>query len=59
MNENCLVHGVKVVEFYQNSRQGVAHLEQKWREHFLKTMKPSQMSILWSVEHDTQRQFGN
>lgn len=55
MNENYFAHGAKVVEFYQNSKEGLISLERKWREHFLHTMKPQYLPALWSVEHNVER----
>lgn len=57
MNENYNAHGAKVVEIYQNTKQGLIHLERIWREHFLKTMKPQYLPELWSVEHNVDRYF--
>lgn len=59
MNENYFAHGAKVVEFYQNSKEGLIGLERKWREHFLHTMKPKYMPELWSVEHNVERYAAN
>lgn len=55
LNENYCAHGAKVVEFYQNTAQGLIHLERIWREHFLHTMKPEFLPELWSVEHSVER----
>lgn len=54
-NENYFAHGMKVVEFYKENKQGLVNLERKWREHFLSTMKPKYMPDLWSVEHNVER----
>ncbi|KAF9409288.1 hypothetical protein HW555_011323 [Spodoptera exigua] len=47
-------HGLKVVDYYFK-RHGLLKLEQEWREHFLKNMKPKYMPALWSVKHNEER----
>lgn len=55
MNENYNAHGAKVVEYYQNSDQGLVALERLWREHFVNVMQPKHLPDLWSLEHNVQR----
>ncbi|KOB65822.1 Exonuclease 3'-5' domain-containing protein 2 [Operophtera brumata] len=40
-------HGFKVVTKYLNKNGGLLKLEEEWRTHFLKTMKPKFMPELW------------
>ncbi|CAH1643173.1 unnamed protein product [Spodoptera littoralis] len=47
-------HGIKVVDYYFK-RASILKLEQEWREHFLKNMKPKYMPALWSVKHNEER----
>lgn len=54
MNDNYLPHGKKVSEHYANG-PGVIALEKRWRQHFLKTMKPEFLPPLWSVDHQQER----
>lgn len=54
-NENYLVHGKKVVEYFSEKGGGIIQLERKWREHFLKKMNPKYLPELWSVDHNIHR----
>ncbi|XP_015116228.1 exonuclease 3'-5' domain-containing protein 2 [Diachasma alloeum] len=48
-------HGLKVVEYFTNSQNGLVALERMWREHFLTTMRPKFLPKLWSVRHNQER----
>lgn len=43
-------HGQAVVEAYK--KVGLCKLEQRWRQHFLDTMKPRFLPECWSVTHN-------
>lgn len=43
-------HGHKVYEAYE--KVGLVKLIQRWRQHFLSSMKPQHMPIGWSVTHN-------
>lgn len=49
-NDDYQSHGHKVYEGYE--KIGVMKLEQRWREHFLSSMKPQHMPEGWSVTHN-------
>ncbi|GBP66292.1 Exonuclease 3'-5' domain-containing protein 2 [Eumeta japonica] len=48
-------YGLKVVKHYLENEGGLLKLEQLWREHFLKAMKPQHLPALWSVTHTEER----
>lgn len=48
-------HGEVVVNYFKTEKGGLIKLEQMWREHFLKIMKPQFMPPLWSVDHTARR----
>ncbi|XP_063986726.1 exonuclease 3'-5' domain-containing protein 2 [Diachasmimorpha longicaudata] len=48
-------HGLKVVEHFTNSHNGLVALETMWREHFLTNMRPKFLPKLWSVRHNQER----
>ena len=54
MNENYEPHGHRVVSYYVENG-GLMSLEQRWREHFLTSMKPQYLPPLWSVTHNHSR----
>ena len=49
-NKDYQPHSQLVYEGYKTV--GVVKLEQRWREHFLKSMKPKHMPDCWSVTHN-------
>jgi len=56
MNANYEPHGLRVVTYFSNPKNGgLVYLEQRWREHFLATMRPRYLPALWSVHHNHQR----
>lgn len=42
-------HGEAVYRHF--CRLGLIHLEMRWRQHFLDTMRPQYLPALWSVHH--------
>ncbi|XP_071518285.1 exonuclease 3'-5' domain-containing protein 2-like isoform X1 [Panulirus ornatus] len=50
LNENYQAHGQRIYEAYK--KVGIVKLEQRWRQHFLDTMKPHYMPDGWSVTHN-------
>jgi uncharacterized protein YbdZ (MbtH family) len=56
MNGNYKPHGLWVVMHFSDPKNGgLMYLEQRWREHFLATMRPRYLPALWSVQHNHQR----
>jgi uncharacterized protein YbdZ (MbtH family) len=56
MNANYEPHGLRVVMHFSDPKNGsLLYLEQRWREHFLTTMRPRYLPALWSVKHNHQR----
>ncbi|XP_071518284.1 exonuclease 3'-5' domain-containing protein 2-like [Panulirus ornatus] len=53
LGEGFLVHGEKVYKAYE--KVGLTKLEQRWRQHFLETMKPQYMPECWSVNHNVYK----
>ncbi|XP_037775130.1 exonuclease 3'-5' domain-containing protein 2-like [Penaeus monodon] len=49
-NDKYRIHGQKVYERYEKT--GVMKLEQRWRKHFLESMKPQHLPKCWSVMHN-------
>ncbi|XP_042856535.1 exonuclease 3'-5' domain-containing protein 2-like isoform X2 [Penaeus japonicus] len=49
-NDKYRIHGQKVYEKYE--KIGVMKLEQRWRRHFLESMKPQHLPKCWSVMHN-------
>lgn len=49
-NKEYQAHGHKVFEVY--SKVGLVKLEQRWRQHFLSSMKPEHLPECWSVTHN-------
>lgn len=49
-NKEYQAHGHKVFEVY--SKYGLVKLEQRWRQHFLSSMKPEHLPECWSVTHN-------
>lgn len=46
-------HGLRVVKHFEEQDQGgLLALERRWREHFLRSMKPKHLPKLWSVDHN-------
>lgn len=43
-----------MVDHFANS-SGIVTLEKRWRDHFLRTMKPKHLPPLWSVDHQQVR----
>lgn len=52
-NEEYQAHGHKVFEVY--SKVGIVELEQRWRQHFLSSMKPKHLPECWSVTHNAYK----
>ncbi|XP_042889306.1 exonuclease 3'-5' domain-containing protein 2-like [Penaeus japonicus] len=52
-NEEYQAHGHKVFEVY--SKVGIVELEQRWRQHFLSSMKPKHLPECWSVTHNVYK----
>ncbi|XP_042229721.1 exonuclease 3'-5' domain-containing protein 2-like [Homarus americanus] len=53
LNEGYQAHGQKVYEAYE--KIGLVKLEQRWRQHFLDSMKPKFMPECWSVGHNVYK----
>lgn len=53
--ENYVSHGEIVVNHFKTENGGLIKLEQLWREHFLKIMRPQFMPPLWAVDHTARR----
>ncbi|XP_030642760.1 exonuclease 3'-5' domain-containing protein 2 isoform X2 [Chanos chanos] len=52
-NESYVPHGLKVVRAYaERGLRGLMDLEQRWRQHFLSSMRPKFLPPLWSVNHN-------
>ncbi|XP_068210120.1 exonuclease 3'-5' domain-containing protein 2 isoform X2 [Palaemon carinicauda] len=49
-NEDYQAHSQVVFEAYK--KVGLVKLEQRWREHFLNSMKPRHMPDCWSITHN-------
>ena len=49
-NNGFIPAGQKVVE-YMMEHGGLVHFETMWRRHFVDTMKPQFLPMLWSVDH--------
>lgn len=43
-------HGLKVVQ-HVIEQEGLVAFERMWRQHFLDTMQPAFLPVLWSVDH--------
>ncbi|XP_053680516.1 exonuclease 3'-5' domain-containing protein 2 [Anopheles nili] len=54
-NELYCAHGERVVDYFKNIPGGLSQLERRWREHFLRTMRPKHLPPLWSVDHNYKR----
>lgn len=50
-----MVHGEKVVEYYELYEGGDGALEVLWREHFVNTMSPMFLPDKWSVDFNHER----
>lgn len=53
LNEGFQVHGQRIYELYE--KIGLVKLEQRWRQHFLDSMKPQYMPECWSVKHNVYK----
>lgn len=52
-NELYVPHGLKVVQLHaKDGLLSLMQLEKRWRQHFLETMQPKYLPLLWSVEHN-------
>lgn len=46
-------HGQRVCEAYR--RKGLVQLQQRWRRHFIDTMRPKYLPRFWSVTHNLEK----
>ncbi|XP_074146574.1 exonuclease 3'-5' domain-containing protein 2 isoform X1 [Sminthopsis crassicaudata] len=52
-NERYVPHGLKVVQYHaKGGLRSLMHLESRWRQHFLDSMKPKYLPQQWSVNHN-------
>lgn len=52
-NELYVPHGLKVVQLHaKGGLLTLMQLEKRWRQHFLDTMQPKYLPLLWSVDHN-------
>lgn len=49
-NDSFCDHGLKVVQ-HTIENEGLLAFERMWRQHFLDTMQPAYLPVLWSVDH--------
>uniref|UniRef100_A0A3P8VIV9 Exonuclease 3'-5' domain-containing protein 2 n=2 Tax=Cynoglossus semilaevis TaxID=244447 RepID=A0A3P8VIV9_CYNSE len=52
-NKAFVPHGLRVVQAHaEQGLRGLMHLERRWRQHFLTSMKPRHLPPLWSIDHN-------
>ncbi|GFU03405.1 exonuclease 3'-5' domain-containing protein 2 [Nephila pilipes] len=54
LNEFFVPHGLKVYQYFCEN-DGLIQFEKMWRQHFLDSMQPQFLPVMWSVEHNHKR----
>lgn len=54
-SEDYQGHGQRVCQAYM--RKGLVELQQRWRRHFIDTMRPKYLPRFWSVTHNLQKMW--